>query len=182
VLFRSPNAGAALATLPFLTGFAVDEKAQAAGLRNVEWPARLQRLRRGPLVEKLPKGWELWLDGGHNAAAGEVLADFARHWWREGQRPLHLVFGMLNTKEPVAFLKPLAPYTKDLQAVRIEGDHASLGAEEAAAAAGAAGIEAKPAASLAAAIDRIVASADGDSRILICGSLYLAGLVLAENG
>ena len=88
---------------------------------------------------------------------------------------------MLNTKEPVAFLKPLAPYAKDLQAVRIEGDHASLSAEEAAAAAHAAGIEAKPAASLAAAIDRVVASADGASRILICGSLYLAGLVLTEN-
>ena len=132
-----PNAGVALATLPFLTGFAVDAQAQAAGLRGVEWPARLQRLHRGPLVAKLPKGWELWLDGGHNAAAGAVLADFARHWrrGREGQRSLHLVFGMLNTKEPVAFLTPLAPCAKDLQAVRIEGDHASLSAEEAAAAA-----------------------------------------------
>ena len=179
-----PNAGAALATLPFLTGFAVDQKAQAAGLRNVEWPARLQRLRRGPLVDKLPKGWELWLDGGHNAAAGEVLADFARQWQRgvEGHRPLHLVFGMLNTKEPVAFLKPLAPFTRDLQALRIEGDHASLPAEEAASAARAAGIEAHTAESLGAAVDRIVASANGASRILICGSLYLAGVVLAENG
>ena len=179
-----PNAGAALATLPFLSGFTIDEKAQGAGLRNVEWPARLQRLRRGPLVEKLPKGWELWLDGGHNAAAGEVLADFARHW-RHGtadHRPLHLVFGMLNTKEPIAFLKPLAPYTRDLQAVRIEGDHASLPAEEAAAAARAAGIEARTAESLGVAVEWIVASATGPAHILICGSLYLAGVVLAENG
>jgi dihydrofolate synthase/folylpolyglutamate synthase len=184
-----PNAGAALATLPFLAGFTVDEKAQAAGLKNVEWPARLQRLRRGRLVNKLPKGWELWLDGGHNAAAGEVLADFARHWRQgiEGHRPLHLVFGMLNTKEPVAFLKPLAPFTKDLQAVRIEGDHASLPAEDAAAAARAAGIEARTAENLGAAVDRIVGSASqaltkAPGRILICGSLYLAGVVLAENG
>jgi dihydrofolate synthase / folylpolyglutamate synthase len=179
-----PNAGAALATLPFLTGLRVDEAAQAAGLRNVEWPARLQRLTRGPLVDKLPRGWELWLDGGHNAAAGEVLADFARHW-REGiigHRPLHLVFGMLNTKEPVAFLKPLAPFTRDLKAVRIEGDHASLPAEEAAAAARAAGMKAETAASLDAAIERIVTTSEIPSRVLICGSLYLAGVVLAENG
>ena len=178
------NAGAALATLPFLTGFRVDEKAQAKGLRTVEWPARLQRLTRGPLAEKLPRGWELWLDGGHNAAAGEVLADFAKHW-REGivgHRPLHLVFGMLNTKEPVAFLKPLAPYTRDLKAVRIEGDHASLPAEEAAAAARAAGIEAETAENLDAAIERIVTRSEIPSRVLICGSLYLAGVVLAENG
>jgi len=179
-----PNAGAALATLPFLTGLRVDEAAQAAGLRQVEWPARLQRLTRGPLAQKLPRGWELWLDGGHNAAAGEVLADFARHW-REGivgHRPLHLIFGMLNTKEPVAFLKPLAPYTRDLKAVRIEGDHASLPAEEAAAAARAAGIEAETAASLDAAIERIVTNNEIPSRVLICGSLYIAGVVLAENG
>ncbi len=178
------NAGAALATLPFLTGFRVDEQAQARGLRSVEWPARLQRLTRGPLAEMLPRGWELWLDGGHNAAAGEVLADFARHW-REGivgHRPLHLVFGMLSTKEPVAFLKPLAPYTRDLKAVRIEGDHASLPAEDAAAAARAAGIKAETAESLSAAIERIVTSSEIPSRVLICGSLYLAGVVLAENG
>ena len=179
-----PNAGAALATLPFLTGLRIDETAQAAGLRNVEWPARLQHLTRGPLPAKLPRGWELWLDGGHNAAAGEVLADFARHWRQGivGHRPLHLIFGMLNTKEPVAFLKPLAPYTRDLKAVRIEGDHASLPAEEAAAAARAAGIKAETAASLDAAIERIVTTSEIPSRVLICGSLYLAGVVLAENG
>jgi dihydrofolate synthase/folylpolyglutamate synthase len=179
-----PNAGAALATLAFLTGFRVDEAAQAKGLLSVEWPARLQHLTRGPLAEKLPRGWELWLDGGHNAAAGEVLADFARHW-REGivgHRPLHLVFGMLNTKEPIAFLKPLAPYARDLKAVRIEGDHASLPADEAAAAARAAGIQAETAASLDAAIERIVTTSEIPSRVLICGSLYLAGVVLAENG
>ncbi len=179
-----PNAGAALAALPFLGSLRVEEKAQAAGLRQVEWPARLQRLTRGPLVEKLPRGWELWLDGGHNAAAGEALADFARHW-REGivgHRPLHLVFGMLNTKEPVAFLKPLAPYARDLKAVRIEGDHASLPAEEAAAAARAAGIGAETAPSLDAAIERIVTGSEIPARVLICGSLYLAGVVLAQNG
>ena len=178
------NAGAALATLPFLSGLRVDEAAQAAGLRRVEWPARLQHLHRGPLARKLPKGWELWLDGGHNAAAGEVLADFARAWRAKDHAPLplHLVFGMLNTKEPVAFLKPLAPLAADLHAVEITGGHASLPAGDAAAAARAAGIAAETAPSVAAAIDRIVGGGNGPARILICGSLYLAGLVLAENG
>ncbi len=176
------NAGAALATLPFLAGFRIDEATQAAGLKTVEWPARLQRLTRGPLARKLPRGWQLWLDGGHNQAAGEALADFARDWRSKTHRPLHLVFGMLNTKEPVAFLRPLAPLTTDLHAVRIEGGHAWLPAEEAASAARAAGLHAETAGSVAAAIDRIVAAGNGPSHILICGSLYLAGVVLAENG
>jgi dihydrofolate synthase / folylpolyglutamate synthase len=181
-----PNAGAALATLPFLDGFKIDAAAEARGLTSVEWPARLQRLTRGPLAQRLPPGWELWLDGGHNEAAGEVLAGFfaARRAADGAQhRPLHLIFGMLNTKEPVAFLKPLAPLARDLQAVRIEGGHASLAAEEAAAAARAAGIAGATAPGVPAALDHILATAEGPpARVLICGSLYLAGVVLAENG
>ena len=99
-----------------------------------------------------------------------------------GHRPLHFIFGMLNAKEPIAFLKPLAPFPQDLRAVRIEGDHASLPAEEAAAAACPARIEAGTANNLGTAADRIVATSTGPSRVLICGSLYLAGVVLAQNG
>jgi dihydrofolate synthase/folylpolyglutamate synthase len=177
-----PNAGAALACLPFLEGFRVDIQAQRRGLTEVEWPARLQRLTRGPLAQSLPQGWELWLDGGHNESAGAALAAFVEDLGRsEAARPLHLIFGMLNTKEPVAFLKPLAPLTQDLQAVQIEG-HSSLAAEEAAAAAQAAGIAGETAPSVAAALSRILARAGRPGRVLICGSLYLAGVVLAENG
>ena len=88
---------------------------------------------------------------------------------------------MLNTKDPVAFLKPLAPLTRDLQAVQIAG-HASLAAEEAASAAKATGIAAETAATVDAALARILAQSREPARILICGSLYLAGVVLAENG
>jgi len=179
-----PNAGAALACLPFLEGFRIDAAAQARGMTEVEWPARLQRLTEGPLARDLPAGWELWLDGGHNQSAGAALAEFvAQRRAEDGARhlPLHLVFGMLNTKEPVAFLKPLAPLAADLQAVRIEGGHSSLAAEEAAAAARAAGIAAETAPSVEAALAHILAHAKGPGRILICGSLYLAGVVLAEN-
>jgi dihydrofolate synthase/folylpolyglutamate synthase len=183
------NAGAALACLPFLGGIEIDAAAQAEGLRRVEWPARLQPLQRGPLAAMLPAGWEIWLDGGHNQAAGEILADFLNGLDRADgarQRPLHLIFGMLNTKEPVDFLKPLAPFARDLQAVRIEGGHASLPPEAAAAAARVAGIAAETAASVEAALARIVANGvaagTGPARVLICGSLYLAGVVLADNG
>jgi dihydrofolate synthase/folylpolyglutamate synthase len=173
------NAGAALACLPLLQGLKVDDAAAAQGLSEVEWPARLQRLTKGPLAASLPAGWELWLDGGHNQAAGEALGQFLAGW---GDRPLHLVFGMLNTKEPVAFLKPLAVHARDLIAVRIAGDHASLSAEEAAAAAGKAGLPAEIADGVEAAVARILARENRPARILICGSLYLAGVVLAENG
>jgi dihydrofolate synthase / folylpolyglutamate synthase len=179
-----PNAGAALACLPFLEGFCIDGHAQMRGLCEVQWPARLQRLTRGPLARSLPPGWELWLDGGHNESAGAALADFLGAQQEKddaANRPLHLIFGMLNTKDPVAFLKPLAPLTQDLQAVQIAG-HSSLAAEEAAAAAKAVGITAETAASVDAALARILAQSRKPARVLICGSLYLAGVVLAENG
>jgi dihydrofolate synthase/folylpolyglutamate synthase len=179
-----PNAGAALACLPFLEGFCIDGHAQMRGLSEVQWPARLQRLTRGPLARSLPPGCELWLDGGHNESAGAALADFlGTQRQKDGAqpRPLHLIFGMLNTKDPVAFLKPLAPLTRDLLAVQIAG-HASLAAEEAASAAKATGIAAETAASVDAALARILAQGQEPARILICGSLYLAGVVLAENG
>ncbi len=137
----------------------------------------MQRLARGPLVDLLPEGWELWLDGGHNAAAGEALArDLAG--WRE--RPLHLLYGMLNTKAARGFLAPLAPLAETLHAVAIPGAAASLGAEEAARAATEAGFQARAGAGVAAAV-RAIVEPGGPGRILICGSLYLAGHVLAEN-
>ena len=101
--------------LPFLEGFSIDGDAQMRGLREVEWPARLQRLTRGPLARSLPPGWELWLDGGHNESPAQALADIrgcADDEGRRATRPLHLIFGMLYTKDPVAFLKPLAPLTR----------------------------------------------------------------------
>ena len=176
------NAGTALAAAQHLGDFRVDATAMARGLREVEWPARLQRLTRGPLAARLPAGWELWLDGGHNGAAGEALADFVAGW-RRGGSDLHLVFGMLDTKEPAEFLAPLAPFTASLSAVTIPGSHAALAAESAAAVARAVGIAASAAASVDEAVAAIIGSAGRarPARILICGSLYLAGSVLAEN-
>jgi dihydrofolate synthase/folylpolyglutamate synthase len=172
------NAGAAIACLEQLRGFALPESAIADGLRHIEWPARLQRLTRGPLVEMLPAGWELWLDGGHNPAAGAVLADAARDW--DG-RPLYLVVGMLNTKDAGGFLAPLAPRIRALRAVTIPGEDNPHPAAEIAAAARAAGIAAAEAPSVEVALRELVSGAE-PARVLICGSLHLAGTVLAENG
>jgi dihydrofolate synthase/folylpolyglutamate synthase len=171
------NAGTALACLDVLDGFALDPAALARGMREVEWPGRLQRLRRGPLVDALPPGWELWLDGGHNQGGGEALARVAADWQ---DRPLHLVFGMLASHDATAFLRPLAPFVADLGAVGIPGEPNALTAAAAADAARQAGLTATACDGLA---EAVCAAAAGErGRVLICGSLYLAGRVLAENG
>ena len=173
------NAGMAVAAVDALAGrFAIGDGAIRTGLRTAEWPARLQRLARGPLVELLPRGWELWLDGGHNQAAGEALAEMARGW---RDRPLHLVVGMINTKDVAGFLRPLAPLAASLTALSIPGNPAAVAPEEIAAASRALGLAAGAAPDTAAALTRIAAEG-GAARVLICGSLYLAGTVLADNG
>ena len=186
------NAGVAIACLDHLP-LAVDDEAVRKGLATVEWPARLQRLTRGPLAESLPPGWELWLDGGHNDSAGEVLARQAVDWSR-GQSgtgrsecspalPLFVIYGMLSSKDPFEFLGPLAPFIHSLRAVAIPGEEASFTAEESCETAKLCGIRDHAAAdNVDAALADLVANRPGPARVLICGSLYLAGTVLAENG
>jgi dihydrofolate synthase/folylpolyglutamate synthase len=171
------NAGTALAVLEQLDGFTVDERAIAAGLGRIEWPARLQRLTRGPLVDLLPAGWELWLDGMHNEAGGAALATHAETW---RDRPLHAIFGTLNTRDPAETLRALAPHLASLHGVAIPGEANTRTAGEIAAAAATLGVRTVTAPSVAAAITSLH-NEPGPARILICGSLYLAGTVLAEN-
>ena len=177
------NAGTAIAALDMLSGFEVGAKAIAEGLRRVEWPGRLQRLGSGPLIdgfdECAPEGSEVWLDGGHNAAAGAALARVAEAWT---DKPLFLIVGMLNSKDPAEFLAPLAPFVEAARCVAIPGEEASLGARDVTAAAVATGIDAGPSASLADALAAIGRRAACPARVLITGSLYLAGAVLAANG
>jgi dihydrofolate synthase/folylpolyglutamate synthase len=178
------NAGTALTMLDAgnLNGagsFAINDEAVRRGLGLVDWPGRLQRLKRGPLVESLPPDWELWVDGGHNDSGGEVLAAQAQSW---GDRPLDLVFGMLDSKVPQEFLQPLAQHVGRLRAVAIPGEPGSLSAAAAAAAAREAGIaDSRPVDSVAEAVAAL-SETERAGRILICGSLYLAGAVLADNG
>ena len=168
------NAGAALAALRHL---GQPEDAMEAAVTRAYWPARMQRLTRGPLAE-VARDAELWLDGGHNPAAGQALA---AHLDTLPRRPTHLICGMLNTKDVAGFMRPLAGHADSLTAVAIPGERNTLPAEETAEAATAAGLEARTADSVEAALASILDRAPG-ARVLICGSLYLAGRVLRENG
>jgi len=168
------NAGTAIAALREL-GFG-EAEAEAAVTR-VEWPARMQRLTHGPLVDAA-RDCELWLDGGHNPAGGEALAATLAAMPR---RPTHLICGMLNTKDVEGYMRPLAPLVRSLIAVPIPGADATLSPEETETAACNAGLTATTAPDVLDAITRIARDEPG-ARILICGSLYLAGVVLRENG
>ncbi len=174
------NAGTAIAALRCSGLFAAGRLDFAAGMLSVDWPARLQRLTSGSLARMMPPGWELWLDGGHNDSGGEVLAMQALSWEAApGALPLDIVFGMLSTKHSEAFLQPLAPHVGRLRGIEIEGEALSLSAEQAAQAARIVGIAAAPAPSIEAAINELAQSSGTPRRLLICGSLYLAGRVLA---
>ena len=168
------NAGAAIAALRHL-GFS--ENAAEAAVTKVTWPARMQRLRTGPLLAAHPQA-EFWLDGGHNAACGEALAETLS---RLAPRETHMICGMMNTKDVAGYLAPLKPHAASLTAVSIPGEANTLPAEETAAHAKAAGIPTSIAASVAAAADKIT-TRDPSARILICGSLYLAGTILRDHG
>lgn len=168
------NAGAAIAALRALGR---DEASCEAAVTHAQWPARMQRLRHGPLVDAAPQV-ELWLDGGHNPAGGEaVAATLARMPARE----THLICGMLNTKDVTGYMRPLVPHVTRLHAVSIPGEKNTLPAEATRDAARAAGLQAVTAGSVAEALAGIAATAP-QARVLICGSLYLAGTVLRENG
>lgn len=174
------NAGLALAAARALEEYAVGPAACALGLRRARWPARLQRLRRGPLPAALPAGWEAWLDGGHNPAAGEVLAASLPEIARG--RPVDLVVGMLSTKDVLAFLAPLARIARSITLVPVPDT--PLGRDPVATAASLApgGCRAETAASPLEAVTRLVARHREPALVLVCGSLYLAGAVLRENG
>jgi dihydrofolate synthase/folylpolyglutamate synthase len=169
------NAATAAITARVLPDISISNAAIIKGIQRTTWPGRLQKLT-GRLATHLPKGWSLWLDGGHNTAAANTLATTALGW---KDQPLHIIFGFLNSRDPKAFLQPLADFTKTLQAVAIPGEEASLTSASAAKAAREVGIVATEATDFIAAIDRIILSSDTPGRILICGSLYLAGAVLA---
>ncbi|HEY8613004.1 MAG TPA: folylpolyglutamate synthase/dihydrofolate synthase family protein [Roseomonas sp.] len=169
---QADNAGIAITALrawdpPWLT-----EAAIAQGLSSVTWPARLQRLR-GALADALPPGWELWLDGGHNAGAGQALAEQLSLW---SDRPLHLIVGMKKSKAVGDFLAPLLPHAITAWAVAEPGQHLAVPPEEIVAASQG---RARSGPRVA---DALAGMSGPPGRVLICGSLYLAGEVLKADG
>lgn len=177
------NAGTAVAALR-AAGIVLPDAAVSRGLETVEWPARMQRLGPGPLVARAPEGAEVWLDGGHNPGAGEVVAEVVGDLEERVSRPFFMVAGMLRTKDPVGFFRPFAGLARHVFTVPIQGGHESRTAEDLADMARAAGLSAEPVASAAAALDLLARDwrFEPAPRILICGSLYLAGEILKANG
>ena len=167
------NAGMALAALRYL---GLGEPALEGAVSQANWPARMQRLASGRLADLAPDV-ELWLDGGHNPAAGQALA---RHLQTLSKRPIFLICGMLKTKDIAGYLNPLAQGVDALYAVSIPGETATLSAEETARDAKAVGMKSHVSKSVEDALVRIAETAP-HARVLICGSLYLAGEVLRQN-
>jgi len=165
-------------------GYTVTEEIAEKAMLSVEWPGRLQRLTEGRLVERAPQGAEIWLDGGHNPGAGEVIAESMAAMEERQARPLHLVIGMINTKDPIGFFRAFVDIAHNVYTVPITGSDVGLDPVALAQSAAEAGLKALPMGSLGQALDAIRQRSEGGipPRIMIGGSLYLAGNVLAENG
>jgi dihydrofolate synthase/folylpolyglutamate synthase len=176
------NAATAIAALRAILP-ALPTRALERGLTDVDWPARLQRLRGGPLVALAPAQAEVWLDGAHNEAGGRVLAEAMADFEDHSPRPLALICGTLASKNTAGFLAHFKGLAQETLAVPIVGEHAGRAAEEVAAIARGVGLSAAACDSVASAL-RFLAARDWPTppRILIAGSLYLAGQVLEENG
>lgn len=179
---QASNAALAVAMLRHQYAVPVPEPALKAAMGWADWPARLQKLAPGPLASLLPRGAELWLDGGHNPAAARAVADHFRSHVPAG-RPFHMIFGLLANKDAPSVLKPFAGRAMTLHAIPVPGhDHhapaalAARGRET--------GMAAMAHADAAAALGWIARHADREHPpiVLIMGSLYLAGEVLAANG
>jgi dihydrofolate synthase/folylpolyglutamate synthase len=168
--YQIDNAGVAVAALR--AAMTLPDKAWA-GLAHAEWPARMQRLH-GHLTRLAPPGWEIWLDGGHNPGAGAALAQHAAGW---RDRPLYLIVGMKQSKDTTEFLRPLLPHAAQVFAVQEPGQHLALPVEAIIVASG--GV-AKSGPTVAEALAHLPQGPP--ARVLICGSLYLAGEVLKADG
>lgn len=177
------NAGLAIAALRALPRFKISPAAFEAGMSKADWPARLHRLGAGHLVDLAPAGSELWLDGGHNPDGGRAIAAALADLEERVSRPLVLIVGMLASKDSAGFLSNFTGLARRLIAVPVPGADASLTAEAVADAARAIGLTAAARGNLTDALDAVrKLDLEPPPRILITGSLYLAGDVLRENG
>ena len=166
------NAATAIAAL-----IALGQTQSFAGISKARWPARLQRITDGPLFDLLPTSWELFLDGGHNEAGGKILSDQAIEWKSGDGKPLHLVLGMLTTKDPAPFFEHLKPHVASATAIPIPNEKLAFASADLARQLGI-----LQAHDVNEALSGIISnSSDRSGRILITGSLYLAGLILKLN-
>ena len=176
------NAGTAIAAASLLFGDALTTRALEHGLTHAEWPARIERLAVGGLHAYVADGTEIWLDGGHNAAGGQVIAHALAELDERVPRPVHLIFGMMDTKDAHAFIAPFKGLVERVYTVPIPDEPNAFDADALAEIARAEGFDVVATASLPDALTRSQAALHGPGRVLICGSLYLAGLALKLHG
>lgn len=178
------NAAAAIAGVK-AAGFALSERAIDRAMATVAWPGRMQKLSQGLLTELAPDGSEIWLDGGHNPGAGLVIAEALAEQEEKNPRPLFLIAGMINTKDQSGYFHAFKGLVKHVYTVPVNLSESSVPNDELAIRATEAGLSAEPVSSVASALQLLRETWNENEvppRILIGGSLYLAGSVLAENG
>lgn len=178
------NAAAAIAGVK-AAGFALSERAIDRAMATVAWPGRMQKLSQGLLTELAPEGSEIWLDGGHNPGAGVVIAEALAEQEEKNPRPLFLIAGMINTKDQSGYFHAFKGLVKHVYTVPVNFSESSVPNDELAIRATEAGLSAEPVSSVASALQLLRETWNENEvppRILIGGSLYLAGSVLAENG
>ena len=178
------NAAAAIRAVKS-AGFPLTQDAVATAMKTVSWPARLQRLRAGHLVDVAPTGAEIWLDGGHNPHGGRAVAEAMAGFEERDPRPLYLVTGMINTKDPKGYFDAFEGLAREVFTVGIRNSDAGLDPVALATDAAEAGLVAEPVGSTKEALQKIAAltrRGGPPPRILIGGSLYFAGTVLEDNG
>ena len=177
------NAGLAIATLRAQHRFRIEMAAFEPGIVHAEWPARMQRLASGKLLDQAPRGCEIWLDGGHNAEGGRVAAAALGDLEERVSRPLVVIVGMMANKDPGAFLANFAGLTRHIIAVQIPDRDNAMPPDRLADAARQLGMRVETAVGIEAALSSLARLVyEVAPRILITGSLYLAGHVLSVNG
>ena len=178
--YQYENAATAIATLRYALQMRLPAQTLADGLRNAEWPARLQRLDVPALMKAAPAGTDLWLDGSHNAGGAAVLAQAMGELEEQLSRPLHIVIGMLHVKDAASYLVKFEGLAQSVTAIPVPGEDSGFPPEDLAEIALSLGFPARAAASLEEALAAL--PREPAPRILICGSLYLAGHILRTYG
>ncbi|MHB2266922.1 bifunctional folylpolyglutamate synthase/dihydrofolate synthase [Aliihoeflea sp. PC F10.4] len=178
------NAATAIAAIK-VAGFDGSLRVADRAMKKVDWAGRMQRLTEGNLVDLAPDGAEIWLDGGHNPGAGIVIAEAMAEQEEKRPRPLFLIAGMINTKDQSGYFRAFEGMARHVFTVPVTHSEAGVPNDELAARAMEAGLSAEPVSSVESALKLLAETWDGSDaspRILICGSLYLAGEVLEKNG
>ncbi|GAA4658464.1 folylpolyglutamate synthase/dihydrofolate synthase family protein [Bartonella pachyuromydis] len=173
------NAGAALEAV-YQAGFQISEQAISCALRNIYWPARMQHLTHGYLVDQLSPHIDLWLDGGHNPAAGKAVAAELNKWKKKTNRPFIMIAGMLNSKDAVGYFRQLVNLVDKVYTIPLTDSTAGICPKMLAESARKAGLFSTPQAHLKDALEKIKTEHQ-DAIVLIGGSLYLAGEILRDN-